>query len=216
MMDTLEKPDAEVAGTHLGVPLEMDWSPTPELDFSFGPLPSHLECEALAQGFPSREGLASLRAAGVSDRIIADQHITEASARFFSRRRWDYDSSGIPVLLVMVHDRYGDVVDVIAWPIGRPEKWARLTAKANILGEATLDRAHTDPLPAYRTPLGWLAGGATGVCILDSTYVWKRLRSGPPISGEDLEHAKELEAMLSPPTPPKVYVRQPSKGRRAA
>lgn len=214
-MDSLEKPNATATGPRDGAH-GMDWCPLPALDFSFGPLPSHLECEALAQGFPSREGLASLRAAGVSDRIIADQQITEANARFFSRRRWDYDSSGIPVLVLTVPDRFGEVVDVIAWPIGRPEKWARLTAKANILGEAALHLAQTDPLPAYRNPIGWLAGGATGVCILDSTYVWKKLRSGPPISGEDLEHAKELEAMLSPPAPPKVYVRQPSKGRKAA
>lgn len=215
MMDSLEKPNATATGPRDGAH-GMDWCPLPEPDFSFGPLPSLLECEALAQGFPSREGLASLRAAGVSDRIIADLHVTEANARFFAKRRWDYSPDGAPVLLLAVRDRFGEVVDAIAWPIGRPEKWARLTAKANILGEAALHLAHTDPLPAFRTPLGWLAGGATGVCVLDSTYVWKKLRSGPPISGEDLAHAKELEAMLAPPAPPPIYVRKTHSAKEAA
>ena len=193
-----------------------DWSPLPEPDFSFGPPPSHLECEAAAQAFPSREALASLRAAGVLDHVIADLLITEGEVRFFARRRWDYHPGGVPALLLMVRDRFGEVWDVIAWPVARPDKWARLTGKAIILGEDAFHQPEDGPVAAYRTPLGWLASGGRGVCVLDPTYAWKTLRTGPPLSGEDLAHAKELQAMLAPPEPPRVFVRPPLDRRKAA
>ncbi|QTL03159.1 hypothetical protein J5J86_20770 [Aquabacter sp. L1I39] len=206
---------AEAAGTRSDAD-GSDWTALPAPDFSFAPLASHLECEAAGQAFPSREALASLRAAGVPDRVIADQIITEAEVRFFARRRWDYHPGGVPALLLMVRDSFAEVVDVVAWPIARPDKWARLTAKAILLGEDALHQPQDGPVAAHRTPLGWLAGGGRGVCILDPTYAWKTLRTGPPLSGEDLAHAKELQAMLAPPEPPRVFVRQPLDRRKAA
>lgn len=216
MMDTLETPNATATGPRDGAH-GMDMVPLPEDGYSPSALYDKFEAATFGCGFVGSAGGAALAAAGVPVDVLRMGLISEARASFFPRRRWDFAlGGGLPVLTVAVLDRFGEEIDTIAWPVALPEKWARLTGKAAILGEAALDRAHTDPLPAYRTPLGWLAGGATGVCVLDSTYVWKKLRSGPPISGEDLEHAKELEAMLVPPAPPPIYVRKTHSAKEAA
>ncbi|MEP9348560.1 hypothetical protein [Xanthobacter sp. KR7-225] len=216
MVGLREQEGAEVAGTHSDA-RGMDLLPLPSPEPSFGPLPSQLECEALAAGFPSREAIAALRAAGVPDTAIRDFSPTEASARFFARRRWDYDPAGAPVLLLMARDTFGDVIDVIAWPIARPEKWARISGRATILGEEHLAcRLIDDPVPVFRTPLAWLASGGRGIVILDPVYAWRRLREGPPLSGEDLAHARDIRAALAPPEPPKVFVRSTTARRAAA
>lgn len=172
------------------------------------PAPGHLECEFLGQGFPSREGIAALRGAGVSDATLMAHTITEAPVRFLPRRRWEYYPGGIPSLLLAVRDAFGDVVDIIAWPITRPDKWARLTGKAVLLGEDALTRAVFDePVKVWRTPLSWLVAGGDGLVVLDQDKAWRRLNGGPALVGEDLAHAKELRTIITPPEPPKVFVR---------
>ncbi|MFG1282270.1 hypothetical protein [Xanthobacter autotrophicus] len=216
MNDTTEKPNAEAAGTRSGALDGMDMVPLPDDGYSPSALYDKLEAATFGCGFIGSAGSAALRAAGVPADVLRSGLISEARASFFPARRWDFAmGGGLPVLTVAVLDRFGEEIDTIAWPVTRPDKWARLTGKAIMLGEPALDVAHTEPVPAFRTPLSWLAGGAVGICILDATFMWKKLRSGPPISGEDLEHAKEIQAALSPPEPPRVYVRKHTS-RRAA
>lgn len=177
-------------------------------------LPSLLECELLARaGFPSREALAALRGSGVPDGMIAE--VREADARYFPLRRWDFAADGLPSLVLPVRDAFGDVLDVAAWPIHRPEKWARLLGRAVLLGEASLGIARGgEPVPCWRTPLAWLNAGGDGIVILDPASAWLRLRPGPPLLAEDNAHAADIRATLS--GPPVQPVRPRAIHRRAA
>lgn len=215
MLDALEMPNAEVAGPHLGALNEDCRALAPS--YATEAAPSHLECLHLGAGFPSREAIATLRGAGVSQATLIAHSVTETTVKFFPKRRWDSDPAGTASLLLAARNGFGEVVDVIAWPIHQPDKWARLTGRAVMLGEEELNTPTMgDPVPAWRTPLNWLAAGATGIVVLDPAAAWRTLHSGPPLSGEDLAHAKDIRALLAPPdVTPRVYVRS-TKVRKAA
>lgn len=179
-------------------------------------LPSILECELLARSdFPSREALAVLRAAGVPDAVVRE--VRETDARYFPLRRWDFAGGGLASLVMPVRDALGDVVDLVAWPVDRSTKWARLLGRAVILGEASFGLARGgEPVPVWRAPIGWLAAGGDGVVILDPASAWHRLRYGPALLGEDLEHRREIRACLTGPPLPEVRARSLPIKRRAA
>ncbi|MEP9347877.1 hypothetical protein [Xanthobacter sp. KR7-225] len=178
--------------------------------------PGWLECELLARSdFPSREGLAALRAAGVADALIIE--VRETDARFFPLRRWDFGEGGLASLVFPMRDAFGEIIDALAWPVTRPDKWARLTGRAILLGEESLGLARLgEPVPCWRTPLRWLAAAGDGLVILDTVSAWRRLRPGPALAAEDHEHAREVRAALAPPGPPSVAVRKAAYMRRAA
>lgn len=178
--------------------------------------PGWLECELLARSdFPSREGLAALRAAGVADDQIV--HVREADARFLAGRFWEFSEGALPSLVLPAHDAFGEIIDALAWPISRPDKFARLTGRAVLLGEASLGLTRLgEPLPCWRTPLRWLGEGGDGLVILDSAKAWRRLRPGPALAAEDHDHAREVRAALAPPGPQPVLVRKGAQNRRDA
>ncbi len=189
---------------------------SPLMDVPSEALPNLLECELLARsGFPSRAALADLRAAGVSEAMI--RNIREADCRYFPRRRWDFAVDGLPSLVMLVHDAFGETIDALAWPVSRPDKFAMLTGRAVLLGEASLGLTRLgEPVPVWRTPLRWLGEAGDGLVILDRATAWRRLRPGPALAAEDHDHAREVRSALAPPGPQPVLIRKGTQLRRAA
>ncbi len=84
------------------------------------------------------------------------------------------DSSGMEAILVPVHDRFGDWVDILAYHLDDPsEWWLRYGDSCPILGAQALAVAayHHDPVRLCSTPERWLLSRRRStpppVCILD-------------------------------------------------
>ncbi len=78
---------------------------------------------------------------------------------FLADGTWRADPSGFPAVLMAVHDRYGELVDLVAWRPGKPSEWRlRLGDECPILGAAGLAQAawHREPVSLYSTPERWL------------------------------------------------------------
>lgn len=77
---------------------------------------------------------------------------------------------GFDALICPVRDRYGEVVDAVAWRLGSPNVWWRLRCLGDVLGAPALLQAAWEPteLTLYETPQRWLANvGPRALCILD-------------------------------------------------
>ena len=95
---------------------------------------------------------------------------------FLDDGRWCADPSGFPAVLMAVHNRYGELVDLVAWSPDKPSAWRlRFGDECPILGAADLAQAawYQEPVFLYSTPERWLIGRRRApsvpspVCILD-------------------------------------------------
>jgi hypothetical protein len=116
--------------------------------------------------------------------------------------------------------RMGDIVDLVAWRPDRARIYQR-TGGAEWVGAIGPQYASPDPVPIWRTMLGWFQVGCEGLVLLgDKMARYRVLSEINTIWAEDAVHAAELQAMLQPPwTPPKVrYPRAVphGTGKRAA
>ena len=71
--------------------------------------------------------------------------------------------------LLGVEDRNLDIVDFVAWRLGKPwEWWLRRGTQTPILGAANLEAALQNqvPIKLYDTPEAWATHGGIGVAIL--------------------------------------------------
>ncbi len=72
---------------------------------------------------------------------------------------WRADPSGFPAVLMAVHDRYGELVDLVAWSPDKPSAWRlRFGDECPILGAADLAQAawYQESVSLYSTPERWL------------------------------------------------------------
>ncbi len=79
--------------------------------------------------------------------------------RFLDDGTWRADPSGFPAVLMAVHDRYGELVDLVAWSPDKPSAWRlRFGDECPILGAAGLAQAawHQEAASLYSTPERWL------------------------------------------------------------
>ena len=107
--------------------------------------------------------------------------------------------------------RYGDVVDLIATPIGKPHKWAVRVGASTHLGSAPPQFMEADAVSIWRTPLAWVLSGGEGLCFLTDD---RRIRQNILLQlhngflGEDLVHARSLRDVAQTPLNiPPVLVR---------
>ena len=94
--------------------------------------------------------------------------------RFLADGTWRADPSGFPAVLMAVHDRYGEPVDLVAWSPDKPSEWRlRFGDECPILGAADLAQAawYQEPVSLYSTPERWLLSRRRPtpppVCVLD-------------------------------------------------
>ena len=92
------------------------------------------------------------------------------------------------------------VVDLVAWPIDDPTRFATAIGAAAVLGENVASNPVTyfagAPLRLFRSPLTWLQAGCDGAVILDQARGARWLLELPSsrIAAEDDEHADQLMA----------------------
>lgn len=82
---------------------------------------------------------------------------------------YEPDSDGDEAMIVPVQDRHGELVDIVAWFLDKPEIWwLRLGDETPFLGTRNLAMAayYGDPITLHPNPESWLLAGRKGVCIL--------------------------------------------------
>lgn len=78
------------------------------------------------------------------------------------------DPAGAPHVVLPVIDR-GELIDLVAFRSSQPDSWLLRTGLGWCLGLHRGVEAHTwgDPVRLCVSPLEWLQGGASGLCLLD-------------------------------------------------
>lgn len=98
------------------------------------------------------------------------------------------------------------VVDMCAWSVEDPWRFATALRRADIAGEywITAGARENDVLRVHRTPLAWMKSGCDGVVILERDFdAQKFTQWWGKIAGEDERHARELAQVLCrPPVAP--------------
>ena len=90
------------------------------------------------------------------------------------------------------------IVDLVAWPVGNPVRFATAIGAAAVLGENVAANPVTyfaeAPMRLFRTPLAWLQAGCDGAVTLDPARGARWLLDLPSkrIAAEDEEHAAEI------------------------
>jgi len=111
---------------------------------------------------------------------------------------YEYDDElGEPGFILAVHAIDAETaIDLIAWPIRRPEMFAPHFGYAGLLGgDAAVNPASfvDAPCPIWATPLSWLQADLRGCVVLDPCLGAPILRQAPgPFQCENTDHAKWL------------------------
>jgi hypothetical protein len=161
--------------------------------------------ELSARASPSPEWAAYIASENIDLTVYAFIGILGVTqARFSPDRRFKFCDDGVPTAVCEVlGDDAETVIDLVAWPIARPEKFATALGVATGLGKDQAKNPATffagRPLLIHRTPLSWIRSGCRGVVVLDRLMapVWLGAALGP-IAGEDLAHGHELARLLYP------------------
>jgi hypothetical protein len=112
-------------------------------------------------------------------------------------------------------------VDLVAWPVSNPGRVLTMFGRAVLIGEWMARSAFTysfdRPLAMHRTPLEWLQAGCEGAAIVEATKAGRVLGDLPgPIAGRDLNHARELVALIDAAFPKNRVLVPANAGRAAA
>ena len=157
--------------------------------------------------------VADWTVAGIpSTAVLSDDPgaIRQARARFEFEptlgRYFEFASDGLPSWCMAARED-GRMVDVIAWPIDKPRRHARLYRCAWALGADIAlspnrigdDPEKYPPVYVFRDPVSWLRAGADGVVVLNATAAREELWHVADLQAEDRDHARELHAMMRPP-----------------
>jgi hypothetical protein len=91
----------------------------------------------------------------------------------------------------------GGLTDLVAWD-PRTDRHALWLGSCFALGEAQIFRPNfgVGPLPIWRSPLGWLRAGRTGIVILQPHAVPSYLCDLAAVAAEDANHRRDLERMF--------------------
>ena len=122
--------------------------------------------------------------------------------RFFPNRTFDLAINGVLSVVIEVFDDDDEtVIDLVAWPVNRPEKFATAFGYAEALGLAQVCDPETyvdgQPLRIHQTPLAWVKAGCNGVVILRETsaFLWLPRALGN-LAAEDLAHGQRVARLL--------------------
>jgi hypothetical protein len=136
---------------------------------------------------------------------------TIATARcwFDGKGYFSFDDDGEPAIVIEAYDVDDETtIDLLAWPMDRPETFATALGAATVLGIANVFNpaswAISGLLRIHRTPLSWLKAGCCGCVILDHRFAPYLLgQAFGPMLAENEGHARTLKAMLcQPPVDP--------------
>jgi hypothetical protein len=186
-----------------------------------------------ASGQTGSDDLAPLRETGIGDPGLA---VGIALARISVSRdgfyRPDPDGGVAFILPVRVDNplspeaadpvatvQGGDIVDLLAFSVAFPQRWAFRTGAATWLGAVDPQYMGPEPTPIWRSPLRWLGNDCRGLVLLsrDRRDRYRVLTSLDAVVAEDEGHAAELRKLFEQPwLAPPIYVRRGRKVRNAA
>lgn len=145
----------------------------------------------------------------VKDHALNLQEITAHAGHFavclcqIAGEHFDFFPDGVPTAVIEVlSDDAMTVIDLVAWPLQAPDRFATAVGEADMLGipnmRSTARCKFMGPLKVYKHPLNWLMAGCRGCVVLNPRYggYWLR-RCNRDILAEDLNHGRQLKAMLS-------------------
>lgn len=156
------------------------------------------------------DGFRYRRELGVDHPVIEAEcgTVVCASLHYFAPRTFDFGASdnarGIKSAVVEVFDTDREtVIDLCAWPLDRPDKFATAIRRADGLGVWRVTNPATyhvgQALRVHRTPDAWLRAGCDGVVILNPLSAPRWLAESPgQLIAEDIEHGREIGRMLHP------------------
>jgi hypothetical protein len=129
-------------------------------------------------------------------------------AEYFANRTFDIvsksDDRAMLSAIIEVFDFDRETtVDLVAWPIDRPDKFATAIQHADGLGVWRAQNPATyhggSRLRVFRSPDEWLRNGCDGAVILHSLRAPRWLGECPgEILAEDIDHGREIARMLHP------------------
>jgi hypothetical protein len=165
-----------------------------------------MRIEFLERAEPSPEWSELIKANGIDLREAYARSgcIAVTRCEFFDGRRFDFagpDGELSAVLLVLGEDAK-TVIDLVAWPIADPYRFATALGHAALLGVDQVTNPASyfggEPLRLHRLPLAWLRAGCRGAVLLRHglAAVSTLARAPGRLAGEDRIHARELAAML--------------------
>lgn len=133
---------------------------------------------------------------------------------------WWPDDNGVPRLLIPCIER-GEYVDIIALKPAEPDVWFHRTGAAAILGADNLATCIKDyPLDVVTNPMGWLALGGDGVCILNWSAPYHELsplRDWPELRVDSPRLGNIVRRHLMHPHPiPTISLASKDQDRHAA
>ena len=111
------------------------------------------------------------------------------------------------------------LIDIVAMPLTAPHRWARRTGLARTLGRVPYMEPRSG-VRVYGSPTAWLRGDGSGIALLEResggiASILHACTGG--IVGDDAEHARELHAIASRPTPvPLIRAVATSSARKVA
>jgi hypothetical protein len=128
---------------------------------------------------------------------------------FYDHRRFDFaDPAEREAEAAAVIEAIGDdgstVIDLVAWAVDEPGRFAGLFGDVSMLGTDRVDNPASyfagQHLQIYQTPLRWLQAGCNGAVVIDPHGARTVLRrAGGPIAGEDIQHARALQRLSHMP-----------------
>ena len=119
--------------------------------------------------------------------------------RYQPDRSFDLGGGTASIVIEARGEDLDEVLDLVAWPLERPSKFARLYGRAAVLNlrSVSVPSPTAGPLRVHRTPLAWLQAACDGVVLLDPARGILPLRDvGGPIAAEDDAHAAELAGLM--------------------
>jgi hypothetical protein len=168
-----------------------------------------MRAELLARSKPDANWLKYWRQIGPLDHatVAANAgalHVLPVS--FHSDRTFDFEPDGSGVLSAILEVLDGDgegVIDLVAWPVHRPDKFASAMRLADALGSSQVEDPSSyvggKPLRVWRTPETWLRNGCCGVVLLHEASAPRWLSAAPgSIACEDAGHARQIARLLHP------------------
>lgn len=113
-------------------------------------------------------------------------------------RKFSFDQHGEVSAVIEVLNADGcSTMDVLAWPVDAPWKFATAIGEADVLGAWQMISHGTQPLVVHQTPLAWLQSGCQGCVPLrrPGAGYWLRKAGGPYVAA-DADHGRELRDLL--------------------
>jgi hypothetical protein len=124
---------------------------------------------------------------------------------FYDHRRFDFADPGEreaepAAVIAALGDDAETVIDLVAWPIAEPDRFASLFSDVAVLGADRVANAASyfggQHLQLYKTPLRWLQAGCNGAVVIDphgGRFVLRRALG--PVAGEDIDHARAIQKL---------------------